>query len=789
MRQIKTKFLAGIIILNLFTIARAQVKIQTVRGSIIDKISQQALPGATVIILNTDPLLGATTDENGNFKISNVPLGKYSIKVNYIGYKPSLMQNIQVNAGKELILNLNIEEDTKQMDVVEVVAKVDKNKAQNTMSVVSTRTFSVEETQKFAAAVNDPARMATSYAGVVSAAGDGNNLISIRGNSPNGLLWRMEGVEIPNPNHFSSVGSSGGGISILSAQLLGNSDFSTGAFASEYGNALSGVFDLKLRKGNNEKREYTFQAGFLGVDASTEGYFKKGYQGSYLINYRYSTLGLISKMGVKIGDASTIFQDLSYNIYLPTKRLGNFTIFGFGGLSNQTFISNKDSVLWKENPNKQYEMRFAANTGATGITHTKLFDNQSYLKTIIAFSGTANNQDIDKLTNTYQFAPESKENFLQNKVTLSSVYTQKLNARSSIRAGVILNSLGFGLSKKDNRDTNIVLERIKADGRTESLQTFCQLNYKPIEKLTMNVGLHYNQLMLNHSYSLEPRASVRYDISSRHNITAGYGLHSQIQPIGVYFAKLLLVDESNVLPNRSLDLSKAHHFILGYDFNVDEFSHIKLEAYYQDLYNIPVSNSINSTFSLINNQDGFVSRPLVNSGLGKNFGLELTYERFLNKGLYYLLSASLYDSKYKAPNSKWYNTMYNSNYASTFTIGKEWQLSEKGKGRIIGVNLKSVLIGGTRYTPIDLEASINSGYTEYNYSKSFEAQNPAYYRLDARISSKRNYKNITTILALDIQNTTNRKNVFGSYYDKASSSIKYYYQSPLIPVLSYKLEF
>ncbi|HSH64445.1 MAG TPA: TonB-dependent receptor, partial [Bacteroidia bacterium] len=320
----------------------SQILTQTIRGTVVDKVSQVTLPGATVILINSNPQVGVSTDQDGKFQLNNVPVGKQSIKITFLGYKEINLPDLAVNSGKELVLNIQLEEDIQAINEVVVTDKVEKNKPLNEMSTVSTRTFSVEETQKFAAAANDPLRMALAFAGVVSG-GDFNNMISIRGNSPNGLLWYMEGVEIPNPNHFSNVGTSGGGISILSSQLLSNSDFSTGAFAAEYGNALSGVLDLKLRKGNSRKQEYTVQLGVLGADVSTEGPFKKGYDGSYLINYRYSTLSILGKLGVPLGDAITNFQDLSLNISLPTKKLGTFGVFGFGGLSEQKSIPVKDS--------------------------------------------------------------------------------------------------------------------------------------------------------------------------------------------------------------------------------------------------------------------------------------------------------------------------------------------------------------------------------------------------------------------------------------------------------------
>jgi hypothetical protein len=788
MMKQKFQFLTFFVLYGVFHLGAQQIT-QTMRGTVVDKISQGPLPGAIVQLVAPGQQRSSITNENGQFVLDQVPVGKQSIKITYTGYKEAFMQNLSLNSGKELVVNVSLEEDVKQMSEVEVRARVEKNKPLNEMSAVSTRAFSVEESQKFAAAANDPARMALAFAGVVSA-GDGNNTISIRGNSPNGLLWRMEGVEIPNPNHFSNVGTSGGGISILSAQLLNNSDFSTGAFAAEYGNALSGVFDLRLRKGNNQKREYTVQAGVLGIDVAAEGPFKKGYGGSYLFNYRYSTLSVLGKIGVPLGDAITNFQDLSFNISLPVRKIGTFGLFGFGGLSDQTSKAKKDSALWNEDVFNRYSEKFIANTGAVGITHTRLFSNQSYLKTALVFSGTQNGYYDDRLSSDYRsFTREYQQKFDQNKVTLSTAYTQKLNAKSNVRTGFILNRLGYDLSQSDMADTTVLINRISVNGSTHTAQLFFQWNYKLTRCLTTNVGMHYFQLFLNNSNSLEPRASMKYDLSQRTNFTLGYGLHSQLQPIGVYFARKEIDRDTYIVPNKDLGLSKAHHFVGGVDHSLSEHTHLKTEIYYQYLFNIPISADRNNTYSILNVMDGYNTDPLVNKGLGRNYGIELTFERFFHKNLYYLLSASLYDSKYKAANGEWYNTRFNTNYAVTFTAGKEIVMSSGGKNRVLGLNIKSIYVGGFRYTPIDLNASIASGETEYENDKTFGIKNPDYYRLDIRVSLKRNYKHLTSTVALDIQNTTNRKNVGGQYFDSRSGKIKYWYQTPLIPLLSYRLEF
>lgn len=770
-----------------FSAANAQTITQNIRGTVVDKVSQSPIIGANVIVLNVNPIIGAATNVNGSFVLKNVAIGRANIKVTYIGYKELVIPNVTVNAGKEVVLTIQLEEDITTTNEVVVKSQVQKNKALNEMATVSTRTFSVEETQKFAAAVNDPARMATSFAGVVGGT-DGNNIIAIRGNSPNGLLWRMEGVEIPNPNHFSNVGTSGGGISILSTQLLSNSDFMTGAFASEYGNALSGVFDLKLRKGNNQKREHTFQAGVLGFDIASEGPIKKGYDGSYLINYRYSTLSVLGLMGLDVvGDATTNYQDLSFNVSLPTKKFGHFGVFGFGGLSSQNTLADKDSLLWKEESMKRYPSTFIANTGAIGINNTSLLGKKTALKTTLLVSGTQNSFLQEKLNYSYQAIKEYEQVFLQNKMVLSTNLTHKIDAKNSLRAGFIISRLGFNLNQKKRNDSlGTLVTFIQNQGNTATIQGFSQWNHKVNNRLSTNLGLHTMYLALNNTYSVEPRVSVKYDVSSKQYVALGYGLHSQMQPIGTYFAKS---ETNGEALNKNIGLTRAHHLVLSHDINVTQHTHIKTEVYYQHLFNVPVGVDRNSTFSMLNEIDGFATQQLANKGYGKNYGLELTVERFLHRNFYYLLSASLYESKYKAANGGWYDTRFNTNYATTFTAGKEWELSEKRKKKVIGINTKIMYVGGFRNTPIDLSSSINKGEVVYVESKPFTLQNADYFRIDIRISIKRNFAKSTSTLSLDLQNATNRANIGGQYFDETSLTLKNWYQAGMIPILAYRIEF
>ena len=765
----------------------AQVPTQIIRGVVVDEITQATLPGATVVIIDLDPVMGVNADMNGAFRFDKVPVGYHTIKVVMMGYEDLVRPNVLLNSGKELVLTLSLREKLVQTKEVTITAELEKQKAINEMSLVSARTFSVEETQKFAAAVNDPARMVSSFAGVLST-DDGNNNVSIRGNSPNGLQWRMEGVEIPSPNHYAFPGTAGGGISILSSQLLFNSDFLTGAFTAEYGNALSGVFDLKLRKGNNENREFTFQSSFLGLDVAAEGPFSKKYNGSYLINYRYSTLAAIGKI-IDLGDAATNFQDLSFNIYLPTNKFGQFTIFGFGGLSSQDFEAETDSSKWEEDFDR-YSSDFTSNTGAVGVTHSITLSKKLFLRSALVSSKFENKYNEKRLSDLYEFESRENAKTVNDRYLFSSNLNYKINTRNTIKSGIVLSKLNYSIYQNSyNTDVDSLINYLDIKNSTQTVQFYSTWMNRVTERWTLQFGVHYLALALNNSFSIEPRASSSFAISEGKTLSVGYGLHSQIQTLGVYFAEAVDIIGNIYRPNEDLELTKSHHFVVGYDHMLQPWFHFKIEAYYQHLFDVPISVDTTNTFSVLNLRDGYYTEPLTNDGLGSNYGVELTVEQFLHHDLYFLFSTSIYESKYRANDGKWRNTLYNGNYTFTFTGGKEIPTGSKFKNRIIGLNVKMIYAGGLRTTPIDLEKSISEQSTYYFEKQAFTGQIPAYFRTDIRISMKRNRPKATHIFSLDVQNVTNRKNIFGDFFDAKTGKVKTYYQTPLIPVLGYRIEF
>lgn len=778
----RMKIYLGLILIMISPMAFAQYT-QQLRGVVVDQVLQKPLAGATVTLSTNQSTI---TDEAGVFRFKDLAIGSYKLVITHSGFKETGLDNIVINSGKETVLTISMEASIHTEGEVFVKANSRKNRPLNDLSAVSARAFTVEETQKYAAAVNDPLRMATAFPGVF-AADDGNNSIVIRGNSPTGLLWRMEGVDIPNPNHFSNAGSSGGGISILSAQLLANSDFVTGAFAAEYGNATSGVFDLKLRKGNNEKREYTFQAGVLGLNASLEGPFSKKYKGSYLVNYRYSTLAILSKLNVLPNNASTKFQDLSYNIYLPTNKLGTFTLFGFGGLSGEVDKVEMDSTKWEEKSDRR-PSDYVSNTGMAGLTHSIALGRNLNLKSAVGVSKTNTGYEEGYIEDDYSETHNYTERYKTRKWIFNSVMNYRFNNRAFIRGGIILNLINFNYYQLSREHEGFPLEeRVNAKGKTATQQVFVQGQYKLLDGLTLNAGLHYLRLSLNGSTSVEPRLAMKWNLTPRSSLAFGYGLHSQLQGMGVYFAQEKDANGQYQYPNSQLEFTKSHHYVLSFSQRVSRNTMLKTEVYYQQLFNVPVGTKDSSTFSTLNIMDDYILEPLANKGKGRNYGVEISLERYLYKDFYLTLTSSIYQSKYKAADNIERNTRFNGNYIVTLIAGKDF-VSER-KARTFGLNIKTIYAGGLRTTPIDEQASNTNGYTVFEDQQAYTLQNPAYFRTDLRVSMKWNRKKLTSTLSLDIQNLTNRLNVYNQWYDADQNKIVTNYQTGLIPVLNYKIEF
>lgn len=762
---------------------------QRVRGRVVDAESKQPLAGVIIVAKSSNELNGVT-DGDGYFIISNVPVGRQSFMFQYMGYEPAIASEVLVTSGKELELNMSMTESLQNMDEVTISATKESDKALNEFATISSRSISVEETKRYAASFADPARMAQNFMGV-SNGGDMFNGIIVRGNSPKNVLWRLEGIEIPNPNHFSGLGTTGGAISMLNANVLGTSDFYTGAFPAEMGNALSGVFDMKFRNGNTEKREHTFQLSTLGTELASEGPFKKGGKSSYLLNCRYSTLALLDNI-VSFGGVLPKYQDASIKLNFPTAKVGTFSLWGLGGYNSAYKDPVKDSSKWTDDdPN--FVLKADNMMGVAGISHTYFTGKNSYLKTIVSASYEKDKELVDTLNpaQDYRAVHVANESFENNAYRVSVLYNTKLNNKNTVRFGAVAQQLGYKLNNNFFDEHNGEWKSfLNSQGDAQYYQTYAQWKHRMTEDLTIVSGLHGSYFALNGSYSIEPRVAATYT-SGKNTYSLATGLHSKPEHLSTYMYQSKKQGQADTYPNKDLGLLKAYHAVAGYERQLPWNMRFKTEVYYQYLYNIPVEKDSTGGFSIINALDIyslFNTQQLVSEGTGQNYGIDFSLERSFSNSYYLLATASLYKSTYTDYPGDEYNTTFNRGYQVNILGGKEFSIGRSGR-KILGLNGKVLYSGGMRESPIDINSSIQSGETVYVPKQYFTRQVPAYFRTDLGLYYKINNKRVTHSIQLEVQNITNRQNFYYSYFDREAASVKTVNQLGISPNLSYRIDF
>ncbi|MBN2172615.1 MAG: TonB-dependent receptor [Bacteroidales bacterium] len=759
---------------------------QTVKGRIVDSDTEIPLPGATVVILDTDPILGASSDMDGYYRIDKVPLGRYDIKVSYTGFEPAIISEVIVGSGKEVVVNVGLKESLVQLEEVVIKAEIDKKQPINSMAFISSRQVNMEEARRFAGAFDDPARLVTSYAGVAAGNMNSNGII-VRGNAPKGVLWKLEGVEIANPSHFANLTTfGGGGISALSAQMIDNSDFYTAAFPAEFGNALSGVFDLKLRSGNRDKREHTFQAGITGLDFSSEGPYKKGKPATYLFNYRYSTFGLIKPLLPDNAGLIT-YQDFSFKTDFPTKKAGVFSVWGIGSIDQSGSEVDKEPSEWEYEEDRLNDDS-RTSMGALGMTHKLIVGLNTMINSSLAVSGSLLSSEGTKMdTDKVLYDDYNIENSTLN-YSFSSYMNHKFSAGHTNRTGIAVNFLNYNMLIEEAPEFKDPLQTYTDDkGSSELLQFYSQSRFNISELLTLNAGFHIQYFTLNEHYTVEPRLGLRYNFAPGQNLSFGYGLHSRLEMLFIYLGQQQT--ESGIIrPNTNLDFSKAHHFVFGYDRAIGENMNFRAEAYYQHLFSIPVEPG--TSFSMINvDNDWTINQTLTNDGTGDNYGLDLTLERFMNKGYYFVITASLFNSTYVGGDGIERDSRFNKNYVFNLLGGKEWKVGKNEKNNTIGINGKFSINGGDRQTPVDDDATYQIQEVVYDPTRAFSEQKPGVFYLHFTLNYRKNNLNHASIWSFQILNALGAPEYFGYRYNYLDDSIDRDEQTIVIPNISYKIVF
>jgi CarboxypepD_reg-like domain/TonB-dependent Receptor Plug Domain len=803
------------IILSLFIllagIVSAQNITQTIRGSVFDGETRQPIVGAQIIVIDSNPVLYAETDYQGHFSIKGIPLRRVSLQVSYMGYKKVQLPNLISNSAKDLVVDIAMVEEITSLSEVTVSVTKNRGDATNEMALVSGRSISPEQTNRYAGGFNDPSKILSNFAGITSTQ-DGSNDVIVRGNSPKFLQWRMEGIQIPNPNHFGDQNSAGGSISTLNNNIIGLSDFYTGAFAPEYGDALSGVYDLKMRSGNSQNFEGILGVGILGTDITLEGPLSKNKNGaSFLVNYRYSTISLVKDLGLAVGIEGLLnFQDGAFKINLPTKKIGEFSVFGIGGKSN-FILEDVEANLWVTPLDRSklsgIQEDFDKNNTVFnfGINHTINLNEKTYLKSTLAAT-EEDSKDVvtelkyklngDAVTDTLQYSRPNYEGEWNKKAfRVAITLNHKFNANLSFQIGSRLNFYQFYYNQKAADEAGNKNQLLKVDDDLNTMNHFISAKWKPSNKIVVVAGLHHMNVLFNKKRTLEPRMSVQFLATEKQKIWAGHGLHSTMESVHHYFTTIKQPDQSDKKVNEDLDLMKAHHFVLGYSYAFSKNLSIKTEAYYQKLYDLPVANDINNIYSTVNEGLDIQYLDLVNKGKGRNYGIEITLEKSFNKGFYALLNTSIYQSKFTPLDGIERNTKFATDYLVNALFGKEINGLGRKNNQILGINAKLFWSGGRKIIPLlrnaDGTLAVDPEKKQfYDLSKAYAVSLDPIFQANLSFSYKWNKKKVAHELFLNIDNLSNYQGKISEFYSETKEGkIGYLKQFGTFPNLLYRYYF
>jgi hypothetical protein len=763
---------------------------QTIKGTVSDAQTNAPLPGASVILLNSDPLIGTVTDKLGNFRLEKIPVGKQQVKVTYVGYSPWISDVINLSSGKERVLTIALDEMVTTASEVEIKGDYRKYEAINKMATVSIRSFSVDETNRFAGSYGDPGRMAANFAGVTSGIDNRNDII-VRGNSPIGMQWRVDDMEIPNPNHFAAVGTTGGPVTILNENLLTNSDFLTGSFPAQYGNSVAGIFDLKMRYGNNEKYEFWGQIGWNGLEFGAEGPFSKNSHASFLVSYRYSLLQLLSHTGIHM-DVVPEYQDLNVKISIPTKKAGTFNITGIGGFSYiELYDSRKPIGEWTF-PEYGQNVANGSGLGLLGVSNTIFLNPSLRLKTNLYIVGSGVHTGIDTF-NIIQREPSpwAGENSSEIKYSFAAQMMKKFSVKNTIEGGLIADWYHMHFSDSIRLKGNFRLNTNSSEDM-EFLRSWFQWQHKFNDLFFTNVGLNFQYLTLNGSWALEPRFGLSWIVRESHTLSFGTGLYSQMQPRVIYFVLAPMQDGESVQTNNSLGFTRSAQVSAGYNYLITKDFRFKTDIYYQYLYDVPVKETI-PEYTVINQGHEFFldrqySDSLINLGTGQNYGVELTFEKFFSRNYFFLITASLFKSTFTGYDKVVRSTAFDANYAFNAVGGYEFKIGKRKLG-IMSFGLRATWAGGNPYVPFDVEQTVATHQTVMDWEHSYEPRYPDYKRLSVRLGVKRNRPGYNMEFLLDLQYRTNYTNIYLQQIDVITGKIYNFYNMGFFPMGTWRIQF
>ena len=774
---------------------------QTIKGSVTDAITGETLIGAAVKVAELKDV-GGITNIDGEFSITITQPGRYTIETSYMGYEPSVLKEVLVAGAKDVVLDITLRESSTDMNEVVIKPRVNKESTVNPTALVGGMMLSMEEASRYAGGYNDPARLVTAFAGVAGQ-GDGNG-ISVHGNAPQFMQYRLEGVEIFSPNHFADLYSAGFGmVSALNSNVITNSDFFVSTFNSSYNNALSGVFDVRMRTGNNSKFENGVQVGSVGIEWTSEGPISKKNNSSFIFNYRYGFSTIARKLKlIDTYGSQYDFQDLSFKLNFPTKKAGTFSAFALGFIDKswdvELDIKDIHSIY---DASDQEGSLYNALLGASHKIH---FDNKWTWRTTAAYNMQHNKVDMEYWglnfdANHKPIGFEGKDypfSYLkqnEDRAVFNTELSKQVTPRWLLQLGGEYSHRFFDLNF---RTAENVYEPVSptpyyaTKDNTGLASIFWSNLWKPTDNLSFNLGLSGSYFLLSKDFSIEPRASMKWEPGKRHSISLGYGLHSMIEKLDAYFFR----NADGTMANKDLGLSKAHHLLTTYMYKFTDNLNLRFNAYYQYGFDTPVGIN-GSTFCTVNRLFNYIEEPLVNEGNTRNYGADITLEHYMSRGFYGQVNGSLFKSEYRGLDKKWRNQLYDRGYMVKVLGGKEWMIGKR-KQDVFNVSVKYTLQGGLRHTPIDVDAmraNVAAGIINdqpiYKEDEAMTLQFDPTSILDLTVSYKINRKNVGHTIAFEGVNILQHETPYAVHYDLGTGQLRVDKSGISLPNIYYRIDF
>ena len=801
--NMKTTFLKLWMTAAILICGVVNLQAETLRGTVKDAITGEALIGATVKIVELDNV-AAVSDIDGNYRISLSKGGRYTIEANYIGYEPNVMKEILISGAKEVVIDIALRENSTELKEVVVKPRVNKEATVNPAVLTGGVMLSMEEASRFAGGYNDPARLVMSFAGV-SGEADGSGL-SIHGSAPERMQYRIEGVEVFTPNHFNDTWNAGFGlVSALNSNVIGNSDFFTSTFNANYNNALSGVFDVKMRPGNNSKHENILQLGTVSEELTLEGPISRKSNSSYIVNYRYGFTSLMDNLNLIDTDGAHInFQDFSAKLVFPTKRAGTFSVFGLG-----FYDTTWDERMDLEDTHSAYD---ASDADAKllqllgGVSHkihlgnkwtwrTTAAYNMQHLKCDMYYYGLKRTNGVIDHPLAYE-EPEQKYLFSNQKVNEDRVLfntelSKQLSDKWLTQFGGEYSHRFFNLSYQSvdqlYAPLSTMREYTKMKDNTGLANLFWQNLITLSDHFSLSVGVAGNYFLLSKDLSVEPRVSMKWDPDEKNSLSMGYGLHSMVEKLDAYFYR----DEAGCLANKDLGLSKAHHLHATYMYKLNDNITLRLNAYYEYGFDTPVGIN-GSTYCVTNRYFFYTDEPLANKGNTRNYGGDITLEHYMSHGFFGQTNFSLYKSEYRGEDKVWRNQLYDRGFMFKILGGKEWMLGKN----VLNVSAKYSIQGGLRYTPIDVDqmrANVAAGIIDdnpiYKDNEAFSERFDPTGIVDLTVSYKINKRKVSHTIAFEGLNILGTKTPQYQRFDLGTLDVRTDESGISLPNIFYRLDF